>query len=517
MTIKKSDIGLGRIGIFGQPYHGLWQGGAIALPNRNLKPAPTPANGGCVLIRVPGVTPVTRTIDEAAADAAAGYEWRDYALISGGYYGGIGPFCSNDTFAYLIFVDTAKVRWQVRIGKSGTSNRLSLSFRRLCHIGGPDVGWSAATDVACQNTFWSQVSSLVNPPIIVAQNTRGDEFVLGGVVPGGFAEAMMLCTLTGTVDLSAAGYGVTFGTTMLDYNNRPNISGVHTRTVTGKCRVVVTEKYIQYDYATNAPTGNIYYFIATTVDGVYSNNGHPAEEPGKWWSVSFESVEFPADKIITKTTNQIVEKNVWAAYLEDELVLYSLAHVTSYTETLTAYWLDDGTSGWNVRGHWNAAGLSVGSTVLESRMGGVVAHSHTVSSSSEPIDDQVSSGVSGDNFGYDDLDGYSSSTPFGSGSWNAATILDNSRVFFEEGGGGSKVTYMVRIGPHLNRWSSPVMVVCERSSLNASPGVFTWTPLSVWAPSGKNELTDLPFETLHASWQPVLNELVVSDEPVCWF
>lgn len=88
----KAPFGFGKLGIFGQPYHGLWKGGFITLPNGATKACPAPANGGVVLIRQPGQAEVVRSPAEQAADAAAGWEWRNYALISGGITAELGRF-----------------------------------------------------------------------------------------------------------------------------------------------------------------------------------------------------------------------------------------------------------------------------------------------------------------------------------------------------------------------------------------------------------------------------------------
>ena len=69
--------------IFGHPFHGLVQKGQLTLPNGQTMTYQQPASGDCLLLRVPGVAAVVRSATEQAADVAAGFQWLDYALISG--------------------------------------------------------------------------------------------------------------------------------------------------------------------------------------------------------------------------------------------------------------------------------------------------------------------------------------------------------------------------------------------------------------------------------------------------
>ena len=84
----------------GQPYHGLLRGGVLTLSNGrqiawpfigNAASDPVSTAGDCYVLRVPGTPPVTLPPAELAAEAAAGREWRSYALLNGvgRSYGGI--------------------------------------------------------------------------------------------------------------------------------------------------------------------------------------------------------------------------------------------------------------------------------------------------------------------------------------------------------------------------------------------------------------------------------------------
>lgn len=93
MTWDKVQPGrhpLARAGIVGNPYHGLAQGGVITLPNAAVKTYPQPDGtwpdqaGATHLLMRPGQPAVERTAEELAADAAAGWQWRNVAMLSGG-------------------------------------------------------------------------------------------------------------------------------------------------------------------------------------------------------------------------------------------------------------------------------------------------------------------------------------------------------------------------------------------------------------------------------------------------
>lgn len=93
MTLSKGLPGrhpLARIGVIGNPYHGLVQGGSMTLPNATVKAYPQPdaswpdQAGAAHLLRRPGIPAVSRTPAQAADDTARGWQWRNVAMLSGG-------------------------------------------------------------------------------------------------------------------------------------------------------------------------------------------------------------------------------------------------------------------------------------------------------------------------------------------------------------------------------------------------------------------------------------------------
>lgn len=108
------DLPLGKMGIFGMPYHGLVQGGSMTLPNATTKTYPQPnadwpdAAGTTHLVAVPGVPSVVRTTAQAAADTAAGHQWRNAAMLSGGEQQLYGRNLNG-----WIYIDPAGARWHM--------------------------------------------------------------------------------------------------------------------------------------------------------------------------------------------------------------------------------------------------------------------------------------------------------------------------------------------------------------------------------------------------------------------
>lgn len=66
---------------FGQPFHGLYRGGVLTLPNSDtITPsAPLPVGSDGFMVKIPGRPAVTTS----PADADEGMEWLNYAIVSG--------------------------------------------------------------------------------------------------------------------------------------------------------------------------------------------------------------------------------------------------------------------------------------------------------------------------------------------------------------------------------------------------------------------------------------------------
>lgn len=122
------DIEAQEIVLFGTPWHGPVQDGTLTLPNESTMTYPQPSDqatrnagdeeecdyydaavaGTSHLIAIPGLPAVARTTEEAAADAAAGRQWKNRALLSGGRMQLYGHPLTG-----WIYVDPAGDRWLV--------------------------------------------------------------------------------------------------------------------------------------------------------------------------------------------------------------------------------------------------------------------------------------------------------------------------------------------------------------------------------------------------------------------
>lgn len=511
---------LDKLQMIGQPYHGLYKSGTITLPNGTTKAAPTPANGGVVLIRVPGMPAVTRTAPEIVADTAAGLEWRNYALISGGYYGGLGPLYSNISYAHVIFVDAANVRWLMKLTTDMyLINYMTVQLKRIGHIDTGTDAWSSAINVTIPATFVASVHNVVVPLVTITQNTTGREFVIGGVINGGYANGLLKVGCTGTVNLSAADFGLTWTSDVIDYQDRLNHKQITYRSVNGTCVITRTATHVEYQSVPYAPTGRTATTVQEFTDGVVTRNDpQPAYVPGYTWLTISNAFATSSTKTLVQHGGYTADKYIWAAYVEDVLKLYKIEYSVISAVTANAVWLED--SPGSPTGEWIWTGPAYNQEKhLKSIMGAITVHDHSAS---------IPQGVYGDSlrrfdgmpnaFIYDDLNGYLQDDTI---VRPVKLPLDTMIADHEWVTGTSPLTftvkYMLPIKPNENRWSSPLMVLCTRTRLSTSPTTYNFTSHSVWAPTGVNVATTTPIADLFATWHPVLNDLRVDTQNICWF
>lgn len=97
--------------VWGWPYHGVCEGGMITLPNATTHAMTQPANELTWLIDM-GLPAIERSPTELLADADNGFEWRNYALMSGGVVYGkqLNPAHALGTF---IHVDEVGSSWAI--------------------------------------------------------------------------------------------------------------------------------------------------------------------------------------------------------------------------------------------------------------------------------------------------------------------------------------------------------------------------------------------------------------------
>lgn len=148
--------------VWGCPWHGLVKGGALALPNGQTMDFPQPdapwdlpwLAGSTALIAHPAPPPIVRSPSEAAADTAAGREWRNTAILAGSelYGRNLGGW---------IYIDPAGDCWRVTTTLSAahiSGGTATFTLSRFGVMGGapeqysynvtvPDMGQATPTIV----------------------------------------------------------------------------------------------------------------------------------------------------------------------------------------------------------------------------------------------------------------------------------------------------------------------------------------------------------------------------------
>lgn len=506
--MKLDELGLDRIKTFGQPYHGLWKAGSIALPNSTSKTCPAPASGGVVLLRVPGQPAVSRTAPELAADAAAGREWRNYGLISGGRYGAVAlPQFSGEGVVFLI--DAAKKCWLMRVYTDpGMVNYMTVRLRRFGLINGTtDSGWSAPINVSISSDFVTlpYTSFFPNRTLhVVCQNTTGREFVIGYVAASteGFSWTEALCkiSVSGSVDLAAAGFGLTFSSLVLEGQQRHNSSFLTDAYSTGVCRHEQTWQYLEYTTGSSAtPTGNTADREIVWQDGsIISDDGAPTGGTGNWGGMTLISESRTSSKEYVFSTVEDYDFFVWAAYEDDDLRLVKMRVTRSDGGSVPANIFSGGlwTTGPQVNYTTARVVATYGSTVI-------FDESSVVGSNNYSVEYPASIGDSPVNH-----DAHASS----SGRAAFSALLDAQ--------GSQSLSYPRRlVTAKPSPWNSPVVFYCSQTVTVSGPGTVysDYTGISAHAPSGAFQTTSIPISTLFASWQPVTDQLAVDSVPICWF
>lgn len=134
---------------WGCPWHGLVKGGQLQLPNGTSMAYPQPSAedaghfGDTALITHPLAEAITRSTEEQAADAAAGYQWRNTAILSGAdlYGKALGGWIYIDAAGDCWLV-TTELSWAERAGGLTT-----FTLRRFGVLGGAPLEYSYSVAV----------------------------------------------------------------------------------------------------------------------------------------------------------------------------------------------------------------------------------------------------------------------------------------------------------------------------------------------------------------------------------
>lgn len=508
--MKLDELGLDRIKTFGQPYHGLWKAGSIALPNSTSKTCPAPAGGGVVLLRVPGQPAVSRTAPELAADATAGREWRNYGLISGGRYGASEPIYGPPGTAAVIFIDAAKVTWLMHITWATTNAYMTVKLRRFGHFAAPwaETAWSSPINVTTY-PYFNLILSIGSPKLLtVCQNTTGRQFVLGAVGLGGmydYSNALLKIDVSGTVDLSVAGFGLTFSGTLLGGAVIESGTEVEHSEASGDVAVIVTKIYKEYFGET--PTGIFVTRTTTTTNGgtpVIVDSPKPAINGGGYtYGIDADpTTSFSGARLSDYSRVRHNEYPVWAAYEEDtlKLLVVRFHDVDARSESAVQIGYFDS---FGYPPKYQVTGSAVKSIDVEWEFDGVV-----VASKSASITDATST-----------LSTYipsigSADTTIGFQLY-VSTMLDLLNTLqYSETPQVFDAPVVAPLTVSGVSWSSQCLACISRIGYMGS---YTWTTHKVIAPSGASQTTSIPISSLFASWQPVTDQLAVDSVPICWF
>lgn len=123
---------------FGCPYHGLVRNGVLTLPNAETIAYDQPGthNGNSYRIAIPGLPAISRTSEEAADDAAQGFQWKTTAIPYGALWLHGRSIGSSSGWVYI---DSLGMPWVVLFrtapAASGNAATLQLRARRLFSFG----------------------------------------------------------------------------------------------------------------------------------------------------------------------------------------------------------------------------------------------------------------------------------------------------------------------------------------------------------------------------------------------
>lgn len=114
----------------GCPFHGLVKANTLTLANGRTITGKFDAESviGSVLIRVPGVPEVTRTPEEAASDAALGYEWRNAAALVLGRQSGtlLSIWGGVHAQGHLLYTRGIGRTWLARLAATNSDDGVTL-------------------------------------------------------------------------------------------------------------------------------------------------------------------------------------------------------------------------------------------------------------------------------------------------------------------------------------------------------------------------------------------------------
>ena len=486
------------------PFHGLFKGhttGKLKLGNNAEIDWPGPGGGSTVLLRVPGQPAVIRTPAEAAADAAAGVEYQNYALLSGGQYGKTAPIASastDATAATWVYIDPTKARWLIRLKCNvyGAAGAYLVKVRRYLHIDGTTADWSAEKSITLSPEYWPyRVCETM------CQNSTGTEVVVHNAGTFGLPDAIMKVMVSGTVNPAAADLGLGFAFANIEWPGRVGGSRTEGMTVSGKLYSRVDYHY--EERIGGIPTGNTLDAYVAYEDNVLVHDDRP-NPMGDWTFVNQSQEVFTSDKVYSITSEIRRPRYVWGAYVNDELRLLRGEYIYSNNITCGNYSYNPG-NGYAPH-EWN------GNQVIINSMAWYYGQAKI---KEQRLEQTYSFTV--DIFR---VDGYSEG-PTVINYTTADFNLNDGKQWVELGQGSYHIWYEAeRVSTASDRIGNAVVKIVEKKYY---PATYTSvaTCQSLHAPDGNTIPYVLPLgvgSQVQATWHPVTGVIEASQDPViCWF
>ena len=178
-SLKMLDGHVGEVGQWGHPFHGLVTASGSTFTGTGTldhggpapKPYKMPGSADAWAIQFDGVPAVTRTPEQAAADAAAGYQWLRKVIVSGtGQVWGKDPGTISPQF-FWSDATTGKV-WRVRMNNTGKiplKTEVQIEVREFGRIG-------AGTIAATTTTFSHSIDILPDLLLLYYEASGSDSF-----------------------------------------------------------------------------------------------------------------------------------------------------------------------------------------------------------------------------------------------------------------------------------------------------------------------------------------------------
>lgn len=198
---------------WGVPWHGKVQGGVLTLPNGTTLPWGQPSavegfpevSGYTFAQKMPGVAAITRTTEEAAADALEGREWRNQFIVGGA---GGDVFIHGKRAGGWIYSADDGTRWVcTALGESSFSQggtlSMSFQFRRFGVLGGAAVTVQSSASISSAgmgqlSPTLSGVSNYLAQVEDIAPDGRSAIVMLYPNGLKGWPVGFLLLTLSGT-------------------------------------------------------------------------------------------------------------------------------------------------------------------------------------------------------------------------------------------------------------------------------------------------------------------------------